>query len=141
MTSTVGVGSLKLVGAELDENGNIQNFEEYYRSKYALSFVDECLAYGTNAFTLDSEMNTEDLRKYFFYRFNNINIGYNFDYNCEIISELFNKTIQDKSGKTQFRFNYYLTKHVKSLDDLDFTNEEIIQKFESITGIEVNSNV
>jgi hypothetical protein len=119
----LGLTNIEKVDLEYDENYlpiyDIE-FEEY---QITCSFVDEALAYGTNAFTFQKEFTKEEIMELFFYRESTI-ANFDLQTNAKQWAEIINQTIQDRSGKKQFKLNNFLIKHVKTIQDIDMANVE-----------------
>lgn len=140
-TSVLELGNLTPVFSIISPEDGYTELNQSEITRYGLAhdFIDESLAYGQNGFDVNKKFTAQEIQDHYFYMpGTEIVEGYNLNQNSEILAKIINETITDRTGKKQFRFNYYLIKHVKSLDDLDFTDKNTADSFTKITGIKVS---
>lgn len=133
-TNKLTLGSLKNVPEKYNEFHELTNGKEINRHTLASNFIDEVLAYGTNAFAHKQKINSQFILQNMFYADFEEYAGFNLKENGPKWAAILNQTIEDRTGKKQFKLNNYLIKKVESLDDLDLTRPEIEEKVNKLMG-------
>ena len=123
-TRMVSLGQVKSVAAAYNEFYEVTNTREVNRAELAHRFVDEALAYGVNAYARGLEITPELVARNMFYSQEPELAGYDLESNAELWADVLNETIRDRTGKKQYKLNLYLTRRVRTLDDLDLTDPE-----------------
>ena len=130
-TRYTSIGNLESVQPKYSEFYEIENQTELDQASLARNFVDEALAYGTNAFAHNYTFTPEMIQNSMFYSSATAVGDYNVEENARQWADILNKSVADRTGRAQFHLNYYLVKNVQTLADLDLTNPEIKGKITS----------
>ena len=126
------LGSLVSVRPSCNQFGEAKNIDEIDRHALAQNFIDEALAYGTNAFAHEHEIDARFVARNLFYCTEEKIAGYDVSTNSRLWAKVLNETIADRTGRQQFQPNYYLVKKVRTLADLDLTAPEVAARVNSL---------
>ena len=124
-TRMVSLGRIESVVPTYNEFYEVTNVREVNRAELAHRFVDEALAYGVNAYARELEISPELVARNMFYTQEPELAGYDLESNTELWADVLNEAIHDRTGKKQYKLNLYLTRRVRTLDDLDLTDPKV----------------